>query len=223
MSENRGKQKKLLVDSSLEEVCNELFFIPQEDIAFWMNNEDFRNEYRRLYYEGEDDGFYLFLETAQLIMTDIEHNESLDPDSYSGFDFKTAYRSIRVMKKSFKQGFDNRALNKKLLFLLNRISVPRDTMKRILMIPEFSSKIEQLIPTGITINDRAVYEVLKRVLNENSISIANREMGSRRLHELKYAINCVEKRLKIPEIQRFKYISTNGNQNSTSDEDSDSE
>lgn len=206
------QRNKVLVDLSLDKVCDELFFISPAYVEFWMNNEDFKAKYHHLHDLGAKDGFSLFLRSAKQIMFDIKYDQVLNQGSYSDFDFRTANKSVRLMERRLACGFDNNTVNPRLYFLLNRMRAPRSSMKYWLMIPEFAKEIEKLIPTDRKIDQNTVYDIMKQVCNA-------KKKGRRRLNfaYAKPAIRAIEKQLNIPPEQRIRMV-LNDSTSNTKDE-----
>lgn len=202
--------KELLVDSRIEEVCDELFFLDPDIVKFWMRNEDFRIEYHRLYEGGELDGFYLFYLSSRNTYKKMLDDREVDPSSCSDFDFKFAKKSITDMKRYLIRGFDNRLVNHKLDFLIGRIYVKKSDLKYWFMVPEFSSAIEKLNGLGYKIDNRTVYELMKRIFNKNLNRVVDggysiKDIGFS-FHSARGAIKALEYRLNVPKDQRVSAI-----------------
>lgn len=221
MVSDHQDQRKLIVDSDLNEVCNELFFLDPKMIKFWMQNEDFRSEYQRLYSGGEQDGFHLFYVAAGNVYDRMRSARDCGSDLSSDFDFKLAGKSVASMKRWIERGMDDTVLSPRLKFILHRISLPRIQMRFWMIDSDFQKKVETLIPTNTRIDDRAIYEIMKQVFTAKWISKSKLADGSFNFRDAKKSIRLLEKHLKIPEEQRFDPDSDEYNNESTSVKESD--
>lgn len=227
MSEIQTNKTKLLVDLSVDEVCNKLFFLKPDIIEFWMNNEDFKNEYRRRISEGAQDGFYLFYVSAEETFYTMRHKECADEGFRPNPDFATANQYINKMRHCVERGFGDSKLDQRFEIISDRIAAPAESLRYWSMVPEFVDSMNNLISSGQYIGNTEVYDVMKRVYNEKTKSKLNRiadGLGSQMpksnardfqfsFGKAKDAIRALEKRLKIPTDQRVSSTNTDESYN----------
>lgn len=201
MSEGRDK---LIIDLDRDQIYKRLFFIEREYIDFWLNNKDFRSEYNRLYDSGMKDGFYLFFLAAQNTFEALQNSIS----AKTGFCFGYAHRSIEEMERRLQKGYDDRVSDPRLDFLVNRLSAPEYSIRYWLMVPEFVSAVQALLPQNIKITNQVVYPIMKSIYESKkdfkSASDPRQSPVQFNLSLARKAIRSIEKKLKTPEEDRVK-------------------
>lgn len=150
------REEKFLLDLPEHEIIEKLDFIKPEYIKFWLSNKDFRLEYKRLYDFGISGWFYKFFLAAKNVLSDMYW--TINPD----FDYRTAERSIKMMSAQFRT-HDDRLYDRRLLFMLNKLSAPSPLIKYWLSVPEFFHEMQDLVGHGATIDNAVALEAMERI------------------------------------------------------------
>ena len=217
----------MLVDQSIDEVCSKLFFLSRDIVEFWMNNEDFKNEYKRRIADGAQDGFYLFYVSAEDTFYTMRHKECASEGFRPNPDFVFANQSVNKMRRRVEHGFCDSKLDPKFQVIFNRIAAPPEALQYWTMVPEFVDSINELVSSGRHIGNEEVYDVMKRVFDEKTksklkqisagLSGRNAENSAQNMQfsfgRAKDAIRALEKRLKIPTDQRVSSTNTDESYN----------
>ena len=203
MSEGRDR---LIIDLDRDQIYKRFFFIEREYIDFWLDNTGFRSEYNRLNQCGIKDGFYLFSLAAQNTFAQMKNQASAETDP--AFDFGFAHKSLEEMERRLQRGYDDRVSDPRLNFLVNRLAAPEYSIRYWLMVPEFVSAMQALLPQDIKITNQVVYPVMRSIYESKKDLKSNSDSEdspvSFNLALARKAIRMLEKKLKIPDDDRLK-------------------
>ena len=157
------RREKSFSEMSTEEVIQKLNFLDADYVRFWMDNPDFRLEYKRLYDFGIEGEFYRFYLSATNILAETRLTPETD------FDFKTAIKSIHKMEKLLHGQHDDRLFDHNLLFMLNKLSAPYQSIKYWLTVPEFVSEMQDRVACGGTVDNQVALESMERIYIQKEI------------------------------------------------------
>lgn len=157
------RRDKSFSEMSTEEVIQKLSFLDADYVRFWMDNPDFRLEYKRLYEFGINGRFYRFFLAATNVLAEMR----LVPET--DFDFATAVKSIHKMEKLLHGPCDDRLFDHNLLFMLNKLSAPYQSIKYWLTVPEFVSEMQERVACGGTVDNRVALDAMERIFAQKEI------------------------------------------------------
>lgn len=143
------------------EIAQDLWFLRQQDVKFWISNPDFRAEFKRLCENHSQGKLYTFYLAA-----DNSYKKKLRGDSgtETDFDFGFAAKSLDRIQSSLRI-HDDRNFDRRLAFMYKKISLHKYDLDYILMNEDLVSRFLTSISFGEEVDNASVLTVLQDVLS----------------------------------------------------------